>query len=42
LPPLFIAIDQEGGQVARLKPPFTQFQGNPAMKNTADAIHFAG
>lgn len=41
LPPLFIAIDQEGGQVARLKPPFTQFPGNPAMKNTADAIHFA-
>jgi hypothetical protein len=33
LPPLFIAIDQEGGQVARLKPPFTQFPGNPAMKH---------
>jgi beta-N-acetylhexosaminidase len=41
LPPLFIAIDQEGGQVARLKPPFTRFPGNPAMKNTADAVHFA-
>jgi beta-N-acetylhexosaminidase len=28
-PPLFIGIDQEGGVVARLKPPFTQFDGNP-------------
>lgn len=41
LPPLFIAIDQEGGAVARLKPPFTQFPGNQAMKNPADAVHFA-
>jgi beta-N-acetylhexosaminidase len=41
LPPFFIAIDQEGGQVARLKAPFTRFPGNPAMKNTADAVHFA-
>lgn len=41
LPPLFIAIDQEGGQVARLKPPFTQFPGNPAMKHPEDAVHFA-
>jgi beta-N-acetylhexosaminidase len=40
-PPLFIAIDQEGGQVARLKPPFTQFPGNPAMKRPDDALHFA-
>lgn len=40
-PPLFISIDQEGGQVARLKPPFTQFPGNPAMKNRADAEYFA-
>lgn len=40
-PPLFIAIDQEGGVVARLKPPFTQFAGNPAMTSPADAIEFA-
>ena len=41
LPPLFIAIDQEGGQVARLKEPFTQFPGNPAMRGTNDADQFA-
>jgi beta-N-acetylhexosaminidase len=40
-PPLFIAIDQEGGQVARLGPPFTQFPGNPAMASVADADFFA-
>jgi beta-N-acetylhexosaminidase len=40
-PPLFIAIDQEGGQVARLKEPFTQFPGNPHMRHEADAKHFA-
>ncbi|MGD9212944.1 MAG: glycoside hydrolase family 3 N-terminal domain-containing protein, partial [Desulfobacteraceae bacterium] len=40
-PKLFIAIDQEGGQVARLKPPFTQFAGNAHMKDEADAIEFA-
>ncbi|MEJ2166250.1 MAG: glycoside hydrolase family 3 N-terminal domain-containing protein, partial [Desulfobacterales bacterium] len=40
-PPLFIAIDQEGGQVARLSDPFTQFPGNPFMKHEQDAIHFA-
>jgi beta-N-acetylhexosaminidase len=40
-PPLFIAIDQEGGQVARLKEPFTQFPGNPYMKSEADAVLFA-
>ena len=27
-PPLLIAIDQEGGPVARLKAPFTEFAGN--------------
>ena len=40
-PQLFIAIDQEGGQVARLKTPFTQFPGNPHMRHEADAEHFA-
>ncbi len=41
LPPLFIAIDQEGGQVARLGPPFTQFPGNPAIEDATDAARFA-
>ncbi len=40
-PPLFIAIDQEGGEVARLKKPFTQFPGNPHMKSEKDAEEFA-
>lgn len=40
-PPLFIAIDQEGGQVARLEEPFTLFPGNPSMKTREDAIDFA-
>ena len=40
-PPLFISVDQEGGQVARLKEPFTQFSGNPRMQGTDDAKHFA-
>lgn len=40
-PPLFIAIDQEGGQVTRLKKPFTQFPGNPHMRHEADAVYFA-
>jgi beta-N-acetylhexosaminidase len=29
--PLFLAIDQEGGRVARLKDPFTVFPGNEAI-----------
>lgn len=42
LPPLFIAVDQEGGEVARLKPPFfTAFSGNPSMKNVEEAVNFA-
>jgi beta-N-acetylhexosaminidase len=41
LPPLIVSIDQEGGVVARLKPPFTQFPGNPHMKNASDAVGFA-
>jgi beta-N-acetylhexosaminidase len=40
-PPLLIGIDQEGGVVARLKPPFTQFPGNPSMTSIRDAEQFA-
>ena len=40
-PPLFIAVDQEGGEVARLRAPFTEFDGNPSMKDEADAVNFA-
>lgn len=41
-PPLIIAIDQEGGEVARLKAPvFTEFPGNPAIKTPEDARQFA-
>ena len=41
-PPLIIAVDQEGGIVARLKAPhFTEFAGNPSMRNVADARAFA-
>jgi beta-N-acetylhexosaminidase len=42
LPPLIIAVDQEGGVVARLKAPhFTEFAGNPSMRDVADAQAFA-
>jgi beta-N-acetylhexosaminidase len=40
-PPLFIAVDQEGGQVARFKEPFTRFPGNPFMASIDDALEFA-
>lgn len=40
-PPLLIAIDQEGGPVARLKAPFTEFAGNKAMTGIEDAGQFA-
>lgn len=40
-PPLLVAIDQEGGQVARLGPPFTLFPGNPSMRGIPDADAFA-
>jgi len=43
--PLFLAIDQEGGRVARLKKPFTQSPGNAAIGESPDpeqsAFHFA-
>ncbi len=43
--PLFLAIDQEGGRVARLKGPFTQFPGNAAIGQASDpegsALYFA-
>lgn len=42
---LFLAIDQEGGRVTRLKEPFTQFPGNAAIGASPDpeqtAHHFA-
>lgn len=42
LPHLFITVDQEGGQVARLKAPFfTEFPGNPHMRGRDDARLFA-
>ena len=41
LPPLLIAVDQEGGRVARLKPPYTQFAGNPGIKSEEYAREYA-
>lgn len=42
LPPLLIAIDQEGGVVARLKAPrFKTFPGNPAITTRDEAKAFA-
>ena len=41
LPPLFIAVDQEGGVVARMKEPLTLFpKGAPAMGTAEAARHF--
>lgn len=34
--PLFLAVDQEGGRVARLKAPFTLFPGNSAIGSARD------
>lgn len=41
IPPLFIATDQEGGTVARLREPFTLFKGNPFIESIQDAKNFA-
>ena len=41
IPPLFIAVDQEGGVVARLKEPFTLFKGNPFIESVREAGNFA-
>jgi len=41
-PPVFIAIDQEGGTVARLREPlFREFPGVPELKDESDAASFA-
>lgn len=40
-PPLFIAVDQEGGVVSRLPRPFTQFAGNPYVRSRQEAKAFA-
>ncbi|MCF6247211.1 MAG: beta-N-acetylhexosaminidase [Desulfobacula sp.] len=40
-PPLFVAVDQEGGVVARLKAPFTEFKGNPFIRTIGEAKAFA-
>ncbi len=41
IPPLIISVDQEGGTVARLKHPFTEFKGNPFIETVTDAREFA-
>ena len=42
MPPLIIAVDQEGGPVARLRPPaFPRFMGPAEMTGLADARAFA-
>lgn len=39
--PMFIAVDQEGGMVARLKEPFTIFPGNEAIGESIKPVKMA-
>jgi beta-N-acetylhexosaminidase len=39
--PMFIAVDQEGGAVARLREPFTIFPGNEAIGESATPLKMA-